>query len=94
MKHTLTGAYNVDSVLAVMVKGLEEELRERLAGGRTLVANEKRPLAQYEISTTKTTARGDAELPMTQGGGNMGDVLRKANQAIKFVRRKSRRTKK
>lgn len=34
------GAYNVDSVLRVMVKGLELELKERMSGGRKEVANE------------------------------------------------------
>jgi len=94
------GAYNVDSVLAVMVKGLEEELRERLAGGRTLVANEKRPLAQYEIIASESssvtainTAVEARELPMeTQGGGSVGNVLRTANRAIQFVRSRRKRT--
>ena len=34
------GAYNVDGVLSVMIKGLELELKERLAGGRKQVASE------------------------------------------------------
>ena len=49
------GAYNVDSVLAVMVKGLEEELTERLAGGRQYVTNDG-PSAQYEDPTTSSSA--------------------------------------
>jgi len=33
------GAYNVDGVLNVMIRGLEQELKERLAGGRREVAD-------------------------------------------------------
>ncbi len=43
------GAYNVDSVLNVMVKGLELELKERMAGGRQQVANES-PSLPNDIS--------------------------------------------
>lgn len=34
------GAYNVDGVLGIMIRGLELELKERLAGGRREVTNE------------------------------------------------------
>mmetsp|Transcript_4579 Transcript_4579/g.8832 ORF Transcript_4579/g.8832 Transcript_4579/m.8832 type:complete len:442 (-) Transcript_4579:44-1369(-) len=34
------GAYNVDGVLSIMIKGLELELKERMAGGRRQVSNE------------------------------------------------------
>ena len=75
------GAYNVDSVLAVMVKGLEEELRERLAGGRQLVANES-PSAQYEIAM-------GSDLAMQKQGGSVSDLVRTAGKAIKFIKRKN-----
>lgn len=78
MEHA--GAYNVDSVLAVMVKGLEEELRERMDGGRQLVSNES-PSAQYETATRN-------KLPMKRQGGSVRDLLRTADKAIKTVRRK------
>lgn len=100
----------MDSVLAVMVRGLEEELKERLAGGRQLVANES-PSAQYEIipiasaNTSRisdmrditnqkdgvsllgstATERGGSELPMKKQGVSLGDFIRRANRAVKFV---------
>ena len=79
-RFSCAGAYNVDSVLAVMVRGLEEELRERLAGGRQTVANES-PSAQYEIPQ-------GGDLPMRKQGGSVSDLLRTANKAVKFVRGK------
>jgi hypothetical protein len=37
------GAYNVDSVLSVMVSGLEEELQARLSGTKVYAARDKSP---------------------------------------------------
>lgn len=61
-----------------MVKGLEEELRERLAGGRQTVANVS-PSAQYEI------AKGGDMPAMKKQGGSVSDLLKTANKAIKYV---------
>ncbi len=61
-----------------MVKGLEEELRERLAGGRQLVANES-PSPQYEI------ARGGDMPVMKKQGGSLSDLLKTAKKAVRFI---------
>lgn len=42
-------AYNVDGVLSVMVKGLEEELKERLGGGKRYVSSLS-PSAQFDVA--------------------------------------------
>jgi len=42
------GAYNVDGVLAIMVRGLEEELEARLAG-KTYSSNENYPSPQFPL---------------------------------------------
>ncbi len=63
-----------------MVKGLEEELRERLAGGRQTVANES-PSAQYEIPK-------GSDLPMRKQGGSVSDLLKTVKKAVKLVRGK------
>lgn len=51
------GAYNVDSVLGVMVKGLELELKERMAGGRKQVANESPSLPNSNTNTNSNTRK-------------------------------------
>jgi len=82
-----TGAYNVDSVLAVMVKGLEEELRERLAGGRQYVANESPsgPSDEYDFT------QGDLnEEQIKNQGASLRDIVKTANKAVKFIRRKNK----
>lgn len=88
-----------------MVKGLEEELTERLAGGRQYVANDG-PSAQYEnpspsslISTPtqqyQNASQGVSDeqqkLQMKKQGGSLSDVIRTANKAIRFVGRRGRR---
>jgi len=72
------GAYNVDSVLNVMVRGLELELEERLAGGRQYVANES-PSLPNELY------RSNGDLPIITAGPSMSgrDLLRAAAKPIK-----------
>jgi len=72
------GAYNVDSVLNVMVRGLELELEERLAGGRQYVANES-PSLPNELY------RSNGDLPIITAGPSMSgrDLLRAAVKPIK-----------
>lgn len=87
------GAYNVDSVLNVMVKGLEEELRERLSGGRKYLANAMSPSPQYEsiggiddenwgLSNTLTARK---ELPLLRQGPSVSGLTKVAKQAGAFV---------
>lgn len=98
------GAYNVDSVLQVMVRGLEEELKQRISGGRDMVADEG-PSAQYEIhegseqrgaqqvaqQQTDLQPPIQNELAMTKQGGSVSDLLRLAKKVVRFVgRRKSK----
>lgn len=71
------GAYNVDGVLGVMVRGLELELKERLAGGRREVANES-PSLPSDVYLSNNDK--DRDLPMMTSGANLsmgGRVLGK-----------------
>lgn len=77
------GAYNVDAVLAVMVKGLEEELTDRLAGGMSFVSKNMSPSPQYE-----NQAFSPKELPMVTQGGNVKDVLHTAKRMVRWARKK------
>lgn len=71
-----------------MVKGLEEELKERLAGGRQLVANESPspPVHMqqlYEINESE-------DLPIKKQGVSLGDIVRSANRVVTFVGRRNK----
>ncbi len=56
------GAYNVDWVLTVMVRGLEEELRARMSGSKIYGANRKGPSLPLEISGAILEQRIIAEM--------------------------------
>ena len=100
------GAYNVDSVLSVMVKGLETELRERLSGKR-YPSNFMSPSAQYDdiqlsqsqqnllIDEASTIPGGrqveESSLPMLRQGLNDEDLIRPAKRIMKWVKRKRNR---
>jgi hypothetical protein len=56
------GAYNVDWVLTVMVRGLEEELRARMSGSKIYGANRKSPSLPLEVA--------EAILDQRTNGGN------------------------
>jgi hypothetical protein len=75
------GAYNVDSVLCVMVKGLEAELKERMNGGRQEVANQNPSLP----NALKSASVQEEELPMLRSGPSISGVFKKI---IKKVVRK------
>lgn len=67
------GAYNVDGVLSIMIKGLELELKERMAGGRRQVANEMPSLPNdvYSGAGGRNTLPNDgdgADLSMMTSG--------------------------
>lgn len=67
------GAYNVDSVLCVMVKGLEAELKERMNGGRQEVANQNPSLP----NALKSASVPEEELPMLRSGPSVSGVFKK-----------------
>ena len=62
--------YNVDAVLSVMVKGLEEELKDRLTGRMNFVSKNMSPSPQYEIQAILPQ-----ELPMVRQGASVRDVF-------------------
>ena len=82
------GAYNVDGVLSVMVRGLEEELNERLSG-HTYVSNTMSPSAQYEpTDNNKTNEPPEKSLGIATQGVRGRDLLRIAKKTRNFLRRK------
>lgn len=81
------GAYNVDGVLSVMVRGLEEELNERLSGN-TYVSNTMSPSAQYEPTNNNTNEPPEPSLGMVTQGVRGRDLLRIAKKTKNFLRRK------
>lgn len=64
------GAYNVDAVLSVMVKGLEEELDARVSGTTVYAANKKSPSRPID-----TSSRPEDDLPLLQQGTDLGFML-------------------
>jgi len=92
------GAYNVDSVLSVMVKGLETELRERLSGKRYL-SNSMSPSAQYDDIQLSQPQQNllldeqiqESSLPMLSQGLNDEDLIRPVKRIMKWVKRKRNR---
>jgi hypothetical protein len=74
------GAYTVDGVLNVMVKGLEQELTERMAGGLKEVANQSPSLPNDTYPSN---------LPTLTSGGSMSagkELMRKAIKPLKVVK--------
>lgn len=84
------GAYNVDGVLNIMIKGLELELKERMAGGRRQVANEMPSLPNDVYD-----GGNGSDLPMLTSGPSLGsnsylkNVARKPIQFVKNFAQKS-----
>lgn len=76
------GAYNVDTVLCVMVKGLEAELKERMNGGRQEVTNQN-----PSLPTSLKSASSTSELPMLRSGPSVSSPLKTAFRKI-FRRKK------
>jgi hypothetical protein len=84
------GAYNVDGVLGVMIKGLELELKERLAGGRKEAANES-PSLPNDVYVTNAGNGNSAmdNLPIMTSGGSISaakELVRKAVKPFKMVK--------
>ncbi len=87
----------MDRVLNIMVKGLEEELKERLNGGRKYMANSMSPSPQYEViasidddnwglSNTSAASASRKELPiLRQGGLSISRITKVGKQAGRFV---------
>ncbi len=94
------GAYNVDGVLSVMIKGLEIELKERLAGGRKQVANESPSLPNDVYVTSGMDMLDDSStsssLPTLTSGGSIHagkDLMRKAVQPLMTAKKRFSRNK-
>lgn len=82
------GAYNVDGVLSVMVKGLEQELDERLSG-KPYVSNTMSPSPQYEPTPTNNQQPPtDQTLGMTTQGVRGRDLIRIAKRTRNLFKRK------
>jgi len=79
----------VDSVLSVMVKGLEEELKERLMGRKNHTANLS-PSAQYD-ETRITTENPDNvtinEMEISHQGMSFKGIGRPLKKIMKWIRK-------
>lgn len=69
------GAYNVDSVLATMVKGLEEELVARRAGKNVYGATQRAPSGANEMQRRGGGSSADT-LSLQQQGPNVFQAVR------------------
>jgi hypothetical protein len=88
------GAYNVDSVLSVMVSGLEEELKARMNGTKVTSSSgnssDRAPSGINEsamMSTTTSTKKSNgtiAPVPVRQQGA---DVFAAARRVARWLRR-------
>lgn len=63
------GAYNVDGVLSIMVKGLEEELKGRLIGRKCNVANLS-PSSQFELVENSLEGINELKKPSDKSMSN------------------------
>jgi len=87
------GAYNVDSVLGVMVSGLEEELKARMSGNKVTSVNGARPSsAQFTPDdgrdASPLTISENPPLPVLTQGPDLGAILKRTE---KIPRRLSER---
>ena len=85
------GAYNVDSVLSVMVSGLEEELKARMSGAKVYSSNFKGPSSpsdRLESAEAKTTKRkpSSASLPIQQQGADIGVAAKRIYSWVRGLR--------
>ena len=72
-----------------MVRGLEEELRDRLAGGLRNVSNSNSPSPQYEDNELVVSEQLSVVEQSYKGQGASGkDILRTAKRIIKWARSK------
>jgi hypothetical protein len=80
------GAYNVDGVLSVMVKGLEEELEARMSGNKIYAANKKSPSRPRDLRTSEE----EEELPMLKQGADLGFTVRTVKRVGGWAIRRAR----
>jgi hypothetical protein len=89
------GAYNVDSVLSVMVRGLEEELEARMSGSKVYASSLEAPsparepdkeLAEKRNDYSMSSLRASAKeaLPVQQQGADVGVA---ASLLYRWIRR-------
>jgi len=85
------GAYNVDSVLSVMVSGLEEELKARMSGNKVTSANGARPSSMQftpddgrDASPPVMNPEGPP-LPVLTQGPNLGAMLQRTKKITKKI---------
>ena len=62
------GAYNVDNVLAVMVSGLEDELKSRLKGNVVYSSNNLSPSAPKDAAVYKSPSLPNGSSPTALNG--------------------------
>jgi hypothetical protein len=86
------GAYNVDAVLSVMVRGLEEELEARMSGGKVYASSLQAPSPAREtdggeVPEDKTSSPAPAKeaLPVQLQGADVGAA---AGQLYRWIRRR------
>jgi hypothetical protein len=91
------GAYNVDAVLSVMVRGLEEELEARMSGSKVYASSLQAPSAPRDdpAGATDDNASGslvrpqapapEAPIKVLQQGADVGVV---AVQAYRWMKRR------
>lgn len=87
------GAYNVDSVLSVMVRGLEDELKARMSGSRVYASNIKAPSAPNDPVEGTPRDTKTSVLPVQQQGADVGVAVVRLYEWIRgrVKRRKDRR---
>jgi hypothetical protein len=79
------GAYNVDGVLRIMVRGLEEELDARMSGTKIYAATQKRPSTPVDAKN-----ESDDKLPMLQQGTDVGYMLKMTKRLGSWVFNRAR----
>jgi len=84
------GAYNVDGVLGIMVRGLEEELQARQSGSATYVANKQQPSPQFDpivLTSNDSTKATDSTQIKHQGFSFSFVLFTVFKQVMKYFRR-------
>ena len=91
------GAYNVDGVLRIMVRGLEEELDARMSGTKVYAASQKRPSLAVDTTNSDPSPSNDSSspvkdpeaLPVLQQGVDLGFVARVTKRVGRWLADKS-----
>ena len=74
------GAYSVDRVLRIMVRGLEEELDARMTGTKVYAATQKRPSTPVDATRPPVD-----KLPVLQQGTDVGFMFRMTKKLGSWV---------